>query len=231
MRGIVFNNKDSIKDFGLYVKTLDISPPSKKQIRVSVPFLNGSYNFSTLYGENTFEDRQLMYCFDVIGNGSTGLNGLKINVYNWLMGVGECELRDTSIPGYYFLAECINITEDDEDDYSLLQVTFNAYPFKIKEDYEGDNLWDTFCFETDYLQSTSFDVDGLTEIELVNPGIISSIPLIITSAEMEITTQNVTYSLKTGENKINSLKLSPGVNTIIVKGIGNIEIKFKSEVL
>lgn len=231
MRGIIFNGKKSIEDFDLYVQSLDISPPSKRQIRASVPFLSGSYNFSMLYGENTFEDRQLTYCFDVIGNDSTHLNALKIEIYNWLMGVGECELRDTSIPGYYFLAECIDITEDDVDDYSLLQVTFNAYPFKIKEEYEGDNLWDTFCFETDYLQSRSFDVNGSTKIELVNPSIISSIPLIITSAEMEITVQGVTYSLEAGENKINSLKLSPGVNTLIVNGVGNIEIKFKREVL
>ena len=147
------------------------------------------------------------------------------------MGCGQNKLYDSSIPGYFFLAECTDISESDENEYSSLVATFIAYPFKIKEDYEGNNLWDDFCFETDYLQSRTFEVSGASLIELYNPGIISATPLIITDSGMTISIKDVEYTLDEGENKISNLRLSPGNNSISVSGFGTIEFRFNREVL
>lgn len=231
MRGIIFNNKDSIKDFGLYVKTSEISPPSKRQTRVSVPFLNGSYKFSSLYGENTFEDRTLIYTFDLLENSTKELNTIKIELYKWLLGIGECKLYDTSIPNYYFLAECVDIKENDDEEYSLIEVKFIAYPFKIKEELEGNNLWDNFNFNLDYLQERIFNVNGALNGEIYNPGIISVNPLIISSSEINFIFNGVEYLLTIGENRIPNIKLVPGINNFELIGEGTVELRFNSEVL
>ena len=131
MRGITFNNIHSIKTFDLYVNKLDISPPSKIKVYESVPFMNGSYDFSYIYGDNSFGDRTLKYSFELIEDSKINLNIAKIKVENWLLACGQCKLFDDAIPGYYFLAECTDISESDDGEYSIIEVNFTAYPFKI----------------------------------------------------------------------------------------------------
>lgn len=231
MRGIIFNGKNSIEEYGLYVNSLDISPPSKKRVKVEIPFMNGSYDFSNMYGENTFEDRTLSYRFEIVGRDASEMNYIKISVYNWLMSAGQCQLFDTAIEGYFFLAECVSVSESDDGEYSALDVVFDAYPFKIREVYEGDNLWDTFNFLTDYLQPRTFTSNGLATIEFYNPGAVSAIPTVITSANMEITLDGTSFVFAKGSSKNGEFKLKPGINKMILEGTGTVEFRFNSEVL
>ena len=49
MYGITYNNKHSFNDLGLTVlNTRVIETPSKIKITETVPFMNGSYDFSNL---------------------------------------------------------------------------------------------------------------------------------------------------------------------------------------
>ena len=231
MRGISFNNKHSIKDFNLYVSELDISPPAKNKIKETIPFMNGSYDFSELYGGNTFKERSIKYTFELLEDSPLKLNILKTKVENWLLGCGQCQLYDDSIPDFYFLAECININESDDRYKSVLDVEFIAYPFKIRTEYEGNNIWDNFNFELDVLQDTKFTVNGTSNVSIYNSSIIDIEPTIIASSQFEITLDNKKYVVEGGTSKDYRFKFKKGSNNIALKGNGTIEFRFRKEVL
>ena len=57
--------KASYDDLGLYINSRNIPIPSIKEIYETVPFLNGSYNFTYINGEPAYEDRIISYNFDI----------------------------------------------------------------------------------------------------------------------------------------------------------------------
>ena len=72
--------------------------------------MNGSYDFSLLYGEQTYSERQLEYTFNLNERNKIAMNIKKIQVLEWLNDGGKQPLFDDTIPGFYFLAE----VEDDD---------------------------------------------------------------------------------------------------------------------
>lgn len=72
--GIRINGKHSYRDFGLFVSKKVIEMPSVKRIRETVPYMNGSHDFSKLNGELAYEDRIISYTFDITGNDAEEMN-------------------------------------------------------------------------------------------------------------------------------------------------------------
>lgn len=232
MLGIYLNNKHSFKDFGLTIKSKEIEIPKKNKIKETIPFMNGSYDFSNLYGGPTYSERELKYVFNLKARNKIELNSKKIAITNWFMENSiKKTLFDDAIPGYYFLAECEDINTNESGNYIDLSVTFMAYPFKIGDSYEGNNLWDSFNFETDILQDRSYEVNGSSTIDLYNLSAIDIEPVIISSSQFEIVLDNKTYIVESGESKDYRFKLKKGNNQMTLKGTGTIEFRFRKEVL
>ena len=114
---------------------------------------------------------------------------------------------------------------------STIKVKFTAYGLMIKNDLEGQTRWDTFGFLTDTLQQTKFEINGAREIFLYNVGIRSITPQIICDSDFILNIDDYQYKLTSGITKDYRLSLKKGVNRIIVTGTGNIEFKFRFEVL
>ena len=74
MLGIIKSNKHSFKEFGLTIKSKKINTAKKKKITLTIPFMNGSYDFSELYGEQSYDDRDLEYTFNLEASDKVGLN-------------------------------------------------------------------------------------------------------------------------------------------------------------
>src|SRR5699024_88490 len=111
MYGIEFNGKHSYRDFGITLGVdKEIGYPEKEKIKVKVPFSNVEYDFSEIYGEQTYTPRPLTYTLNVLDenkiNTTQRINLLETRLSNWLMNSnGKQKLYDESIPGYYYLAE------------------------------------------------------------------------------------------------------------------------------
>src|SRR5690625_848056 len=138
MRGIIFDDKHSYRDFGLTLESREIGNPSKIKRKVRVPFSNEIYDFSDIYGSQEYEERLLTYTFNIVdmhNYSKESFSTLKIAVLNWLMGPNSKEkLVDDAIPGYYFMAEVENGPALEEWEFDgALAVEFTAYPFKIGE--------------------------------------------------------------------------------------------------
>ena len=233
MYDIVFNGKHSFNDMRLKrINATEHKAPTKNKIQQTIPFMNGSYDFSNLYGSATYSDREFTYSFLVEIENEALMNYRKIEIENWLLGANKKTiLIDEDLKGYYYLAECIDIDFDNYYSFGLIDVTFTAYPFKIGEAYEGNNLWDSFNFESDVLQDTKFTVNGSSNVNIYNSSAIDIEPTIIASSNFEIIKDNKKYVIESGESKDYRFKFKKGNNNITLKGNGTIEFRFRKEVL
>lgn len=233
MYGITFNNKHSFRDFNIKVlNTREIKTPSKRKILETIPFFNGDYDFSNLYGGTTYDNRQLVYEFIVRSSNQQQLEYKRMNIENWLMGTNEkTKLIDDNTPNFYYLAECIDLDFEDMYVNGTIKATFDAYPFRIGANYEGNNLWDNFNFESDVLQDTKFTVNGYANVNIYNSSAIDIEPAIIASSEFEIIKDSKKFIVEAGESKDYRFKLKKGENNITLKGNGTIEFRFRKEVL
>lgn len=133
MDGITFNGRHSWLDFDLYIKTRDIGLPARKSIRQTVPYCNGSYDYSALAGVVAYEDRALKYTFDVTGDSPEELEEHKAAVCDWLISAQEAEIRDDVCPDWRFVGSCAELSwsPDENGLQGELGVHFACYPYKL----------------------------------------------------------------------------------------------------
>lgn len=231
--GITFNGKHSYNDLGLRVVDKIIGNPSKIKRKERVPFSNEIYDFSGIYGGQEYEERSLTYVFDIKNYNKTNMAIKKIEVLNWLMQPSEkTKLIDDYIPGYYFVAEVEEEPDFDELRFrGNLTINFTAYPFKIGELYEGNDIWDTFNFLLDYAQITDFEVNGRKEVVLYNPGSSVVKPKILASNSMQIIKDGVTYNVPAGESQSYDFALPGLENRVTIIGDGRIQFLFRKELI
>lgn len=234
MYGIRFNGKHSYDDFNVTMSPgKDIGFPNKNKIIVGVPFSNTDYDFSELYGEQTYGSRQLTYHFNILDKTKERMNIKKTQIINWLMGgSGKQRLYDDAIPGYYFLAEVEGQSSFSENrETGVLTASFTAYPFMISELREGHDIWDDFNFELDVAQVVDYEVDGSIEVTLYNVGKPSLSPKVTTSSPMTIYFEGKTFNVPIGESQSDDFKLLPGENKLTIEGNGSISFEFYKELI
>ncbi|TCW59005.1 hypothetical protein EC917_101259 [Bacillus thuringiensis] len=237
MYGIKFDGKHSYNDMGYTMPAeRDIGFPSKEKIIVQVPFSNVEYDFSELYGSQTYGSRELKYQFNILRRGNYTPHAMQIEktkLINWLMNTnGRKKLYDDTIPGYYFLAE-VESAADFQDDWETgtMTVSFRAYPFMIAELHEGNDIWDSFNFDLDVAQTTDFIVKGALTVTLLNVGTPDAVPEIKTSNSMKIIKDGVTYSVPAGVTKDKNFVLKSGENVLRINGSGTISFRFYKELI
>ena len=237
MYGFKFNGRHTFDDFGITVSSKNVGYPDKKKIKVAIPFSNVEYDFSELYGDQTYTERPITFVLNVIDkhvlNDTQRVNTLETSLVNWLMNSnGKQRLYDDATPGYYYLAEVEGGLDFDELwNHGTLTVEFTAYPFMIAELEEGNDIWDTFNFELDVAQVTEFNVNGTLDVILYNVGTTGLNPKITTSAPMEIVKDNITYNLPNGTSQSDDFKLSSGENKLTINGNGTIKFTFYKELI
>src|SRR5690625_104330 len=237
MYGFRYNGKHTYDDFGITVSEKDVGYPEKNKIKVAVPFSNIEYDFSEVYGDQTYTERPITFVLNVLDkhvlNDTQRVNAIETSLVNWLMNSnGKQRLYDDSNPGYYYLAEVEGGLDFDELwNHGTLTVEFTAYPFMIGEEAEGNDLWDPFNFLTDVFQETSFNVSGSLEVTLYNVGTPSVVPEIKASEPMEIIKDGVTYNVPSGKSKSGEFRLNSGENHLTINGNGTIKFTFYKELI
>jgi predicted phage tail component-like protein len=234
MTEIVFNNLNSYKDMDIVIEQISIQPPSKKKIKESVPFMNGTYDFSTVgsNGEIVYEERTIKIRFNFVESNRSILYAKYTKVMEWLLGTGQQQLIFMDMPDCYFLAEVENAPSFEElyTRVGILEVEFIAYPFKQGVNLIGQEYWDTFNFEFDYMQDSEFDIPGSLTTKIHNPGRII-VPIVNCSSSMTVSINGYTASFASGNNRDWKFKLKPGENNLTINGSGHIKFTFRKEVL
>lgn len=230
--GLRFGTFDSIKK-GLRLVSRSAPSPSPVEVKEAVFGKNGVWNFSSMLGERTFENRRVTYTLTIEQRNVPTRQNLQTNIENELMREGEVKLYDTYSPGYYYIGSCVAVNVDDDYMHGRLKVTveFNCYPYKISELPEGHDIWDDFNFELDVSQPIEYAVNGSRSIVVINNGLPSVSLTVEASAQMEITkgTQKVTVPAGISKNEL--FRLSAGESTLTVKGNGTIKFNFHKELI
>lgn len=132
--GIRWNGKHSQTDFRATVTSRDIGMPEKKRYLESVPYSNVTYDFSALYGAQTYNRRTLKYEFAI--SGRRELRSCVQAFINWLYEPqGTAELRDSTDPDYHFNAELVSaVPSFPYPNLAKITVTFEADPYRIPND-------------------------------------------------------------------------------------------------
>lgn len=228
---IEFNNKKTYDDFGFVISDISIGDPTPNNIFVSVPYGNGVYDFSCINGDMTYGTREISIRFryeefEILQNRINAIyNDFKKNLYSETM-----EMLKVSWMRGFFMAKLssispVNLLEEER----IVETTFIAQPFRTYENYEGDDIWDTFNFLTDYTQYNEHSVNGYKIIDLYNLSSKKCIPDIVCDSKFTIEFKGNEYRLNSGINKC--IQLDIGKNTITCKGIGNIRILWRREVI
>ncbi len=238
--GITFNGKHTWRDFGLRVTDKSLGFPAKDKVLVTLPYSNHIVDLSNLYGQQIFGSRTLKWTFLVINQSSWP----KEILYNrWTQLVNFLEqattrvpLFDDIMPDYYYLAEVVTApTWDEYRVYGKFTIEFAAYPFRIHDTLEGNDIWDTFNFEADIAQETKYEISKSKDIILFNIGTSSVQPTIITTSEFTLTINNDAITIPSGrinpENSAYPVTLSVGENHIHVVGDGSIEFQWHKELI
>jgi len=231
---IYWDNQASFDDFGLTVNEKEIGNPAKKKRRIAIPNGNGYYDYAAILGEQ-YGERQLKYTFN-LGDYRTLrkdiMNVKKIQVLNWLVPGIQRKLVDDSIPGYYFMAEVQEApTFTEWKGTGTLAVTFTAYPFKISDKLEGNDVWDDFNFELDVAQITDLTVNGSRTVTIINTSAIKIAPDVDVTGALTVNLNGQTVDFKAGSYSRTSIKFNRGKNLITLTGNGTIYFKFRKELL
>ncbi len=233
-RSINFDGLDSFSDFGVVVQTASIGLPAKNKNRIQIPNTSIYYDYATVFGD-VYAERTLEYTFLICNINAMTTEELeheKLQLAKWLMPGSQHELRDSVIPNYHFTAEVQNGPEyTDNIDYGLFKVNFTCYPFRIRDGAEGDDIWDTFDFDNDVAQDTSFSVNGTISILLINVGVQPVSPELVVTGTVAVKIGEVSKTLITGTYTDTGLVLAIGENSVSLSGSGTITFIWHKELI
>lgn len=160
--GFTFDGKHSYRDMGMTIDPeRNISIPNKVKYKESLPFSNKVWDFSSIYGGPTYEERTLTYKFNLMGKpieSKADMNMIKTVLLKWLLSPNEkTPLYDDHFPNFYFMAEVEGNNSFEEDwKHGFLNVTFTAQPFMIDRMPEGHDLVAFMKTRLDVRQQTNF---------------------------------------------------------------------------
>lgn len=106
-RQINFGGRWSLEDFGLFIgqetdTDTRIERARPRIIRESIPFMDGSYDYSRISGKLIYDDRTLRYTFIISGHSRTEIEDKVRQLDNWLGETEDTDLYDTDFPHWMF---------------------------------------------------------------------------------------------------------------------------------
>lgn len=198
--GIRIGSKHSFEDFGLVLNNREIGYPEKISIRKTVPFMNGFYDYTKLYGAPAWGPREITYTFDVIGFTVEEMEAERVPVVNWLCNVHDEDIFDDAFPDYHFRGSFDSISSSEDGEQATLAFTFICYPFMIRNVPESHIL----------------TKDGA--LSLVNNGQPTMLK-VATAGAMTVSRGGADYGVPVGEYEVLTLE----------NGVNDLSVSFKNE--
>lgn len=212
---IVYNGKNSLKDFDLYVANKDIPAPIRKEITETVPLMSGEWDFSFNNGVDEYETLIIKYEFDVIADSKQELNRLKTELISWLHSRGDQKLYDSDISlNEYFEVYRAQAAWSEEGLQGLLSVEFKCYPFRKADE-----------------KTKTVDLsEEAQNFEIVNDSARPIMPVFEIEGAASVIVGETSFALTTGTYK-GFVSVPKGTTAITAAGTGTLKITTWREVL
>lgn len=222
----LFGEINSLKDLGLTLEKVDISPPEMKEKKISIPGRDGDIDLSDHAGDVKFENRKLVFTFHfrVTNNWEQKIS----EVQNVLHGK-KFEISTYNDRNFFYIGRAEVTSTTKKSKIGEIKVTCDCEPYKMSiSSTLEEQEWDPLNFETDYLQYFgSLEVSGsrtVTVMGMRKP----VVPLFhLESGKMYVVWNGKRYDLQQGRNKPLGIRFLEGENTVELVGTGVISIEYR----
>lgn len=194
---IIFNDIRETDIPGVFLSDRKIYAPRKKKIKVEIPFMSGSYDFSTVGsgGDIVYRDRIIECKFGIEAKSKEELQIRYDEFLNWLYTSGKNIIMFDDLPGVYFIGEVE--TEPSWREivkYGETTVTFVCDPYKYFENKKIDIASPTSVYNPGMKTLSKLNFYGTGDIILKINNL--TFPFNITDKN------SITVNMYKGENKI-----------------------------
>lgn len=222
LEGIVFGDFDSRKE-GWFLTARDAPTPAEQEVVENVPFRQGVFDFSEYNGDRFFKQREIKYTLMYFGeNGKyDDRKSIEQDIKRQLMPQTITELYDTHDELYHWRGKVKSIDVEDDEKYGTLTatVTFDCYPFAIRNHDEFDDIWDEVYFPHWVFMHRRYTINGKTTITYCNIGSH------MVEASLKVISGSVTHNGTTIDSSSSkSISVPKGAHDIEFDGNGVIEL-------
>lgn len=238
------------RDYGLHLALREAFTPPEKEIKESIPYMQGSLDFSFIGGGRIYENREITYKYIIPNVKKEEANAIQTDVENRLMRLSRQILQDSYDEHFHYFGKCTGVETEDDFAYSRLifNVTFNCYPFKVANYLEGDILFDLFNFNTDVFQVLRYEEVHTKDITIINTSSTCIAPTIIADVGgnddpalgyYKIAVNGRSYTFQLGQTDPGRFTLKMGENRLTITFVQkeetsppmNIEFQFYKELI
>ena len=132
MRSFTKDGRNSWEDYGWYISSLEHSPGPQRQVRLTVPYNNGTMDFNAITGHQAYDNGTLTIVF----SRQTRLNAYHPHLKaleNWLATNTEEPMYDSDDPGWYYTGTCTELREETKLGLiTKVTATFSVTPFRTR---------------------------------------------------------------------------------------------------
>lgn len=230
---ITFGDFNS-KEMGLYLEAREAPTPDEKTITESIPGMQGVLDFSEVFGERVFENREITYQFKLLNTPYETRKHYEQRIKQQVMPIGKSVLFDTFSKNHYWVGKCksVKVVHDAKKRNFIVTFIFDCYPFMYSQKDYFDDVWDTFSFDEDVSCFTKYDVRGSKIIVLYNSDNTSLSPEVIVDSPFTIVdSDGLSHRFSPSTSTDFTFQLKLGVNTLTIQGNGLIAFHFRVEVM
>lgn len=112
------------------------TPPKKKSVFETVPFMSGHYDFTEVYGAAAYESRSVVYELTAANEDAAALESTVSEVVQWLYGIADTEIYDDMASGYHYLGTCgeVGVSWSGSGRIAKITATITCYPFRLSNE-------------------------------------------------------------------------------------------------
>lgn len=226
MKGVYFDGIHSYDDLGLILSSVEIEPPQIKTKKIDIPGANGSIDLTQFDGKIHYYDRTLTFVFTARGIAKSWASVFS-EVTSRLHG-REMDIVLDDDPFYTWHGRVSVKSYKRGKSNGTIEIEVDASPYKYSRFATDQEVeWDTFDFTNGILQCLkNIVVDGTTEVKAVGYA-ENTVPVISVTGTVSVTYDGITTALPEGKNKILSITIREGENTLIFTGKGTVTIEYR----
>lgn len=225
--GVLFGDKHSFRDFGLYPKSkMIVNPPEVREVYVEVAGADGDLDITeALTGRANYESREGKFEFTIVDRAKW--DSIYTSLMNTLHGRKMRVVLDDD-PYYYYYGR-VKVDSFKTNKHTGT-ITVEGYFDPYKKSLIANSLqwlWDPFNFETDAARDyANLVVDGALTTTVYGSRMPVT-PVIEVSSNMSVLFNGTTYQLTTGRNRIAGMVLVDQEYEMTFTGNGTVSIEFE----
>lgn len=104
MENFTYNGKNSFDDFGVYISEINVQMPELKEVRETVPYMDGDYNFTNLSGRPHFERRKVEITVKIVSetDNIADMWQKRTDIVSWVTSQNGGALEISNMNGWQF---------------------------------------------------------------------------------------------------------------------------------